>query len=133
MNLTIVVLSIIILLLLREIYKNWSKIDDSVIRKNRNEMLLLAIQELEKGIISRKEWRLLATFFHPSFKDIWDYTPMEEWKIRIEQERFDSNFWKFYKITPDYSLPSDVVYRLYKEYIFNNIENYPLVKEKYKI
>ena len=51
MNLTIVVLSIIILLLLREIYKNWSKIDDSVIRKNRNEMFLLAIQELEKGII----------------------------------------------------------------------------------
>ena len=113
--------------------KKKKKFDSNKVLVNREKMLLLAQQDWEKSIISKNQFRLLATFFHPDFKNIWDYKPMDTYKLRMEQETLDSNFWEFYKITPDFCLPTNMIYGLYKEFIFNNVNNFSMIKEHYNI
>lgn len=130
MSLTIVILSIIVVWLL---FKRLPQTDYRVAFENRKKMLRLAREEYKQGIISMGEYMLWHYLFHIDFKNIFDYTPMEEAGTRAELEKLDSNFWKSYKITPDYVIPSDFVFGLYKEFVVKNIENYPLVKKKYNL
>lgn len=129
MILIIIFLSVIIILLLYVNYKKRTNIDDNMILRNRFELFNMAKQDWENGLISRNFFRLLVHFFHPDFKNIWDYKPMDTSELRREMYELDNNFWKTYKINPDFALPIDCIYKLYKEYIEENLENYPLIKE----
>lgn len=129
---TIIFLAILIILLLIRLYQKRIIIDEGIVLKNRHEMQILANQDWENGVIPQNQYRLLSTFFHPGFKNIWDYKPIETTKLRSEMYTLDSKFWSFYKVSPDFSIPPEVIYNLFKQYLLKQVDNYPLIKEKYQ-
>lgn len=40
----------------------------------------------------------------------------------IKMNKLDSNFWKEYKLTPDFVIPPSFVYELYKTYLLEHLQ-----------
>lgn len=112
---------ILIVFLIRKVYKI-THVDDSKALDNRFELFKLMAEDGENDKMSKEVRRTLAHVFHPDFKNIWSYVPSEEqdseWKLR----KLDNNFWKSYKIKPDFVIPAKMVYELYKQYLSEHID-----------
>lgn len=118
MTIVVIVLSIFSCYLLFRLNKR-QVIDNSKVLSNRIELTNLAIDDWEHGKIDRELYRTLSYIFHPNFKNIWDYVPPERQSYTIQMHKLDSDFWELYKLTPDFAIPANIVYELYKDYIIS--------------
>ena len=87
-----------------------------------------AIDDWKQGKIDKNLYRALSFVFHPDFKNTWDYVPPERQEYTRQINILDSNFWHYYKITPDYVIPSNMVYVLYKEFMSTQLRKKTLNK-----
>lgn len=125
MTIAVIILSILASYLLYKLYKKSDYIDAGKVLSNRSEMHLLAYNDWKEGKIDKEFFRAICFVFHPDFNNTWDYVPPERQEYTGRMRRLDSNFWKTYKITPDFVIPANIVYELYKVY-FSQQMNMPL-------
>lgn len=114
---TIVILSALVILLSWSFIRKWPSIDDHKIWENRSAMLKCARQEYEKGMITREILEIFVFVSHPDFRKMFDYVPPERQEYTMRMQKMDLAFWKRYRITPDYVLPVNFIYELYKSHI----------------
>ena len=119
----IVLLSLITLFSLCKLYTKRRNIDDSKVLANRLELMDFAVEDGQQGKIDKNLFRALSFVFHPDFKNSWDYVPPERQDYTQQMYILDSNFWNYYKISPDYVIPSSMVYSLYKEFISTHLQD----------
>lgn len=119
----IVLLSLITLFSLWKIVYKRKTIDDSKVLANRLELMDFAVDDWQQGKIDKNIFRALSFVFHPNFKNQWDYIPPERQDYTRQMYILDSNFWNYYKISPDYVIPSSMVYSLYKEFISTHLQD----------
>lgn len=119
----LILLSFITFFSLWKLYTKRRTIDDSKVLANRLELMDLAVDDWQHGRIDKNLFRALSFVFHPDFKNLWDYVPPERQDYTRQMYILDSNFWNYYKISPDYLIPSNMVYELYKEFISKHQHN----------
>ena len=124
----VVLLSLITCFSLWTLYTRRKIIDDSKVLTNRSELMSFAIDDWKQGKIDKNLYRALSFVFHPDFKNTWDYVPPERQEYTRQINILDSNFWHYYKITPDYVIPSNMVYVLYKEFMSTQLRKKTLNK-----
>ncbi len=95
--------------------------DEAQMLSNRSMLLKLAYEDFQNDGISKKVYRDLCFVFHPDFGNTWNYVPPERQSYTSKMLKLDSNFWKHYKISPDFVLPPIVVYMLYKDYLVQEL------------
>lgn len=125
MKITVIILSIITLFLLRKLWKKRTVIDYAKLFSNRKKLLEFAREEFTSGKISKRVYGILNFVFHPDFKNTFDYVPPERQDYTRQMWKFDSGFWEYYKIGPDFVLPVEMVYELYKSYIDEHMSDIP--------
>lgn len=121
MTTAIIILSVISTFLLFRLYAKREKLDYSKIWSNRIELHNLACNDWKQRKINKELFRTLSFLFHPDFRNPWDYVPSERREYTSQMYKLDSNFWKSYKLTPDFVIPANIVYELYKEYVSQHI------------
>ena len=117
----VVILSLITLCLLWVLYKKRRIVDHSKVLANRLELKELADNDYQHGKIDKNLYQALSFVFHPDFKNNWDHVPKERQEYTRQMNTLDTNFWNYYKITPDYVIPSNMVYSLYKEFMLKQL------------
>ena len=122
----IIVLSLIAFFSLWKLYTKRRIIDHSKVLANRLELMNLAVDDWQQGKIDKNLFHALSFLFHPDLKNTWDYVPPERQDYTRKMYVLDSNFWNYYKISPDYVIPSSMVYSLYKEFVSIHLQDSPL-------
>ncbi|MDE6269458.1 MAG: hypothetical protein K2M12_01220 [Muribaculaceae bacterium] len=97
---------------------------------NRDYMRKLAGDDWKNGRISDDVGHTLMFVFHRDFKNFFDYVPPERQEYTSQMNKLDSSFWKHYRIRPDFVLPADMVYQLYKAYIIEHKDEYPAINQR---
>ena len=120
----VIVLSLITTILIWKICKNRVTVDETKMFQNRKELWNLVCQDWKQGKISFDIYQTLLFVSHPDFGNSWDYVPPERQTYTSKMYKFDSNFWKSHKLTPDFAIPATIVYQLYKEYASKHINEY---------
>lgn len=123
MTIALIILSVFVVYLLFRLYKNRDNSDTSIVLSNRLELSNLANNDWKQGKISKELFRILSFVFHPDFKNTWDYVPPERQAYTQQMYQLDTNFWRSYKLTPDFVIPAKMVYELYKEFVFQHLNN----------
>lgn len=123
MTIALIILSVFVVYLLFRLYKKRDNNDTSIVLSNRLELRNLANNDWKQGKISKELFRILSFVFHPDFKNTWDYVPPERQVYTRQMHQLDSNFWRLYKLTPDFVIPAKMVYELYKEFVFQHLNN----------
>ena len=124
---TIIILSIVIVLLLRYIFKRRRGTDDRRLYSNRRELEKLLREDCKNGGITKEYASILRHVFHIDFRNMMSYVPPERQTYERNIISLDSSFWDHYLLTPDFVIPARMVYELYKNYL---IENDALLREK---
>lgn len=120
MTTTEIILSLVIVYMLIKIYKNCA-LDDAQIFNNRVKLQKLARKDWKQGRIDSELYSILSSFFHPDLGNLWDYVPPERQEYTSNKLRIDSQFWEQYRIRPDFVLPPEMVYELYKDYAVEHL------------
>ena len=105
--------------------KNKLRLDNGLIARNREALLKLALEDYNNGGISKKELGYFSHVCHISFRDWMDSVPMDRADYHITMQRTDKLFWESYKLTPDFRIPPEIVYALYKNYVQRGFEINP--------
>lgn len=124
-NVSTVILSIIILVLLWRLSKKRKVVDNDKMLSNRFMLMNLASEDFHNGGISQEVYEKLSYVFHPDFGNLWDYVPPERQFYNRQMMTLDSYFWKQYNISSDFSLPPEMIYELYKSYIIQQLSPRP--------
>ena len=120
----IIITSVIAIYLAFRLYTKGESLDETKVLNNRLELMNLAYKDLSHGRINKDLYRMFGFVFHPDFRNIWDYVPPERQEYTKQMYILDSNFWKSYKITPDFAIPAEMVYELYKAYASQYLNDY---------
>ena len=124
MTTAVIITSFIAVYLAFKLYKKRKSIDETKVSNNRSKLMNLAYKDWSHGRINKDLYRMFGFVFHPDFRNIWDYVPPERQEYTRQMYKLDSNFWKSYKITPDFAIPAEMVYELYKAYASHYLNDY---------
>lgn len=120
----IIITSIVAIYLVFKLYTERESIDESKVLNNRLKLMNLASEDWAKNKINIDLYSTLCFVFHPDFRNMWDYVPPERQEYTRQMYKLDSNFWKSYKITPDFVIPAEMVYEIYKVYASQYLNDY---------
>lgn len=98
------------------------------VHKNRYDMLDVVRDAYENGKIDRASRHYFAHVCHPDFRNPFDYVPPTRFSYESKIRDLDKNFWREYKLTPDFRINVRYVYEAYREYLLKHSQ---LVSELY--